>query len=939
MNLRSALVMAAVFFAAASSVFSQSWHQTQNLSANYYAVRQQFLDFWKDKKPQKGQGHSVFRRWEWHWQSRIMPDGSFPPSNIKEVEWNNYLASLPENKISTAANWTSMGPSSSNSGYNGIGRVNCVALHPTNSDILWIGAATGGVWKSSDGGASWAPLTDNLKVLSVTSIAVSPLDPNTIYIGTGDGNGNQEPSVGVLKSTDGGATWNTTGLTWNLTFYKYIRRIIVHPSSPDTVLVAASDGIYRTENGGANWKKVTVDDFFEIQFNPADPNIVYAASDDKFYKSTDIGATWAVSFEVPNSDRLSLAVTPANPAMVAAVSSSNETDNFGAFNGLYVSTDTGNTYELRSDFPNLLGWDTEGLSESGQGWYDLCIAISPTNPDLIFVGAVNLWKSEDGGYSWSLATHWYDPGDGTPVVHADKHALLWVGNTLFNGCDGGLYKTNNDGATWTDISSNLAISQMYRLGVSQSSNKVICGLQDNGTKLRGNTGVWTDELGGDGMECFIHPTNPNTMYGESQNGRINRSTNGGVDWTFIYDNLPGEPDGAWITPFVIDPNNSTTIYVGYNNVYKSTNQGNTWEQITPPDLNIIFDLQHIAVAPSSSDTIYISDGDQVFKTTDAGATWSTVTGNLPTANFLTYLSVDPSNANIVYVTFGGYTPNSKVFKTVNGGASWMNISTGLPNLPANCVIVQPNTGVLYLGMDVGVYRREPGAASWEIFNTGLPNVIVNELEIRKSTGKIFAATYGRGLWQSDLAPFVPSLSLNAVNLNFPAAGGQQTFGLTTNCNWSATNIPSWLTISPSSGAAGTFNVTVTAAANASLDSQAVVITFSGCNGQATQNLTVTQQGLSVGVEDLNGQSCNSVACIPNPASESASFLIQTDHSQTVHLDILTADGHVVVSWKNIALKAGENNIPWQLNDLPSGNYFFRCFFENEIESGRIVLMR
>ncbi len=940
MNLRSALLIAAVFFAAAQSVFSQSWHQTQDVSSNYYETRQRFLDFWKGKTPQKGQGHKVFKRWEWHWQSRIMPDGSFPPSNIKEIEWENYLSTLPEPQKNTAANWTSMGPNLSNSGYNGIGRLNCVAVHPTDNNTIWVGAATGGIWKSTDGGNSWLPLTDDLKVLSVTALAVDPLDPNTIYMGTGDANGSQEPSVGVLKSTDGGVTWSTTGLTWNLSNFKYIRQMIIHPNTPDTVLVAVSDGIYRTENGGTNWKKVTVDDFFDLKFNPVDPNIVYAASDDKLYKSADAGATWTTVFEVPNSDRLAIAVTPANPAMVAAVSSSDLTDFFGGFNGLYVSTDTGSFYELRSDFPNLLGWDTEGLSESGQGWYDLCIAVSPTNADLIFVGAVNLWKSEDGGFSWEIATHWnYGGPNDVPVTHADKHALNWVGNTLFNGCDGGLYKTDDEGATWTDLSDGLVISQMYRLGVSQSDNKVICGFQDNGTKLRSNFGGWTDELGGDGMECFIHPTNSNIMYGESQYGRINRTTNGGNDWTHIYDNVPDEPSGAWITPFVIDPNLNSTIYVGYNDLFKSTDQGDTWEAITPPDLGLIFDLQHIAVAPSSSDTIYISDGDRVFKTANAGAAWGTTTGNLPTANFLTYLSVDPSNANIAYVTFGGYTPNSKVFKTLNGGASWMNFSTGLPNLPANCVIVEPNTGVLYLGMDVGVFRREPGATSWELFKTGLPNVIVSELEIRKSTGKIFAATYGRGLWQSDLAPFVPSLSLNAVNLNFPAAGGEQTFGLTTNCAWSADSLPSWLTLSPSSGAAGTFNVTVTATENLSIDSQMVVITFLGCNGQATQNLTVTQQGLSVGVEDLDEKSCNSVVCVPNPVQESASFLIQTDRSQNVQLDILTADGRVVSSLKNISLKPGDNTIPWQLNDLPSGHYFFKCFFENETESGRIVLIR
>ena len=872
-----------------------------------------------------------------------MPDGSFPPSDITEVEWNKYLTTLPNTEHrGGAANWTSMGPSSSNSGYNGIGRVNCVTVDPTNSDNIWVGTPAGGLWKSTDGGTSWTTNTDNFTVMGVSAVVIDPTNTNVMYIGTGDGFAGDTRSRGVLKSTDGGETWNTTGLTWSSTSTLYIRYMAIHPTSPNIVLVAASNGIYRTTNGGTSWVKEAVSDFFDVKFNPADPNIIYAASNGRLYKSTNIGDTWTPVFTVPDSDRLAIAVTPANPAMVAAVSSSDATDSFGGFNGLYVSTDNGETYELKSDSPNLLNGSITGSGSSGQGWYDLCIAVSPVDADMIFVGGVNLWQSYDGGVSWLLATHWNYSNDappGTPVVHADKHALTWAGNTLFKGCDGGVYKTADFGASWTDISSNLTISQMYRLGVSQSDNKVITGLQDNGTKLRSNSGVWTDNIGGDGMECFIHPTNSNIMYGEWQYGNIRRSTNGGIYWEDIRENVPDQSSGAWITPFVMDPNNSSTIYVGYDEVYKSTDQGDTWESISS-NLGSIFDMRHIVVAPSSSNTIYASDADQVYRTTDGGNSWSNVTGNLPSFGTITYLTVDPGDANSIFVTFGGYSPLYKVYKSATGGSTWTSLSSTLPNFPANCILVQPNSGgVLYVGMDVGVYRREPGASSWELFNAGLPNVPVTELEIRHSTGKIRAATYGRGLWESDLAPLNPVLSINPTNFDFPAAGGALSLTLNTSCDWSVANIPAWLTVNPTSGSAGATAVTLTASTNNSIDSQSVVLTFSGCNGQVTQNVTVAQPGQTSSTNTPGKASSNSVVCVPNPASESAWFLIQTEQAQTVHLEIITADGRLVTSLKNVDINTGENTIPWQLRDLPTGEYLFRCFFEKEVVSGKVVVVR
>jgi len=787
-NLR-VLVALLLLAVSAPCLLAQNVYKAQLTESNFYTIRQQLNDYWQDQKREPGTGHSVYRRWEWFQEARLMPDGTFPPSNIKATEWNKYRALHPQKDDLSAANWSSLGPSSTFSGYNGIGRVNCIAVDPTNPNTLWVGTPAGGLWKSTNGGTSWSTNTDNFTVLGVSALVIDPLNPNIMYMGTGDGFSSDTRSIGVLKSTDGGVTWNTTGLTWFVTNAIYIRYMAIHPTSPNIVVVAASNGLYQTANGGESWTKVSTDDFYDVKFKPGNPNIVYAASDNRVYKSTNGGATFASALTITTSDRIGIAVTPADPEMIAVVSSSSASDDFGALKWFYVSNNSGTTFTLKSTSPNILGSAANGTSVKGQGWYDLCIAISPTNPNLIFVGGVNMWKSEDSGVTWSLLTHWRgsDAPAGTPVVHADKHALLWSGNTLLQGCDGGIYKTANNGVSWTDISSNLAISQMYRLGVSQSDNKVICGLQDNGTKLRSNAGAWTDNIGGDGMECFIHPTNANIMYGEFQYGEIRRSTNGGASWSNIYNNLPDDFTGSWVTPYLMDPTTPTTIYVGYNDVYKSANQGNSWTAIST-GLSPNSTLRFVVVAPVNSQIIYASDGYAIWKTTNGGANWSAVNGNLPNS-LITYLSVHPENADLVYVTFGGYTSGRKVYQSTSGGTNWTNISGSLPNLPANCVLVQPNSNsVLYVGMDVGVYRLEPGAQDWTLFNTGLPNVPVTELEIRHSTGKLRASTYGRGLWESDLEPLTNPCNAPA-NLSVTDIGPR----LAT-LNWDAVNTATKYTV-------------------------------------------------------------------------------------------------------------------------------------------------
>lgn len=742
-----------VLFLVFGSVLSaQPWlsNLKNEESPNFFEIQRAFNDFWAGKKVEKGKGIKTFRRWEWYWERRVDAQGNFPPAAAPMLAWQDYLRTQKDGgveKVLAPGNWTSLGPNTTDGGYEGVGRINCIAFHPTNTSTFWVGAASGGLWKTTNGGTTWTPMTDNQVVLGVSDIVIDNSNSNTMYLATGDGDAGDTYSVGVLKSTDGGTTWNTTGLLWSVSNFRVIRRMVQHNSNPSILLVASSAGIWRTTDAGANWTQVFSGSFYDLEKNPSDPNIIYASTGTRVYRSTDGGVNWTQTLLLSSAGRIALAVSPANSAFVGALAA--RSDNSG-YLGFYASTDSGANFTLKSSTPNLLGYSSTGSDTGGQGWYDLCVAADPTNANTIYVGGVNTWKSTNGGTSWTLNTMWYQI-TGVPTAHADKHSLFFQNNsTLFQTNDGGVYRTTNGGSTWTDISVGLAISQMYRLGVSQANSAVIAGLQDNGTKFRSNSGTWSDHIGGDGMECIIDPTTASVMYGELYNGEIYRTTNTGGSWTNISQNITGQPSGAWVTPYVLDPNNNMTIYAGYKDVYRSTNRGNSWTKISTNLVTGSNYIQSLAVAPSNSSVIYAASYAALFKTTNGGTSWSQLTAT-PITGSLTYIAIDPTDANKVWVVMSNYTSGQKVFSSTNGGTSWTNISGTLPNLPANCIVYQNGSnGGVYVGMDVGVYYRDNSLTDWVLFNGSLPNVVVSELEIQYATGKIKAATFGRGLWESDL---------------------------------------------------------------------------------------------------------------------------------------------------------------------------------------------
>lgn len=742
------LIIAIPFFST-----GQEWvEKMQDPNINFYEVQESFNKYWEGKKYEKGQGWKQFKRWEYFMEPRVYPTGKRPnPAQTwKEYEKfkDLYSAQKTKGKQNKAANWTSLGPSSWNTvSYNpGIGRINCVAVHPGNSNIIYVGAPSGGCWRSNDGGSSWAPLFDDQAVLGVSGIAIHPQNPDTIFVATGDGDGADTYSIGVLRSNDGGQTWITTGLNWTTSLYKKTSKIIIHPTQPDTMWVASSDGVYRTTDGGITWSQTLMATIKDIELKPNAPNTVYA-SGDAFYKSTNSGASFSqITTGVPSSssvNRLAIAVTPANSNYIYMLAG-DASD--GGFYGLYRSTNSGSSFSLRANTPNILTYDKTGSGSGGQSWYDLALEASTTNANVIYTGGINVWKSTDGGQNFNLKTHWYYPSSPYGYVHADIHNLQSIGNKLFCSSDGGVFTSTDGGNSWNDITTGIEITQFYRLGGSATnSGYILAGAQDNGCNLKNGT-QWTHVRGADGMECAIDYSNINNMYCSSQFGTIYKSTNGGGSFSSISGSIT--ESGGWVTPYLIDPNNPNTLFAGYENVWKSTNGGGTWFPIS--NFSGSSKIRALAVAPSNSNYIYAGFQGNLYKTTNGGSNWTYVSSGLPNSS-ITYITIHDNNPDVLWVSLSGFSAGQKVYLTTNGGSSWTNISGNLPNLPVNCITYEYGTqGGLYVGTDLGVYYTDSTLSNWQAYNTNLPNVIVEELEIHYNSGKIRAATHGRGIWESDI---------------------------------------------------------------------------------------------------------------------------------------------------------------------------------------------
>ncbi len=736
---------------------------SNNPNATFYEVVADFNNFWKDKTPEKGKGYKVFKRWEANMAPKVFPTGNMA---LTQTAYQNFLSwqktqTTGRGVLHRAAaptstgNWSELGPTGSPSGPSpysrtGAGRVNFLRFDPTNAATMYVGAADGGLWKSTNSGTSWTTNTDFLTVIGCSDLCINPTNTQIMYLATGDLEG-AKSSNGILKSTDGGTTWTTTSLVLAPSNYYRITKLLMDPTDPLTMLAATNGGIFKTTNGWATYSQPqTTGIFMDMEFKPGDPNTVYASGSTVF-KSTNKGGSWAqITSGLPAStgvQRIALGVTAGNAAYVYALVANNT--NYG-FLGLYRSTDSGTTFASRSTAPNILGYQADGLDSGGQGFYDLAISVSATDPENVITGGVNHWKSLNGGTTWTNLSFW-----AAGQVHADIHEIVYSpDNTTIYSCnDGGIFKTTN-GTAWTDISNNLAISQEVGLGLSSNdSNKIVIGTQDNGTSLK--TGAaWANIRGGDGGDCFIDPTDNNTVYSQYVYGDFARQTISPATSTTITTGLPTplNTNFDFYSPWKMDPVNSSRLYTGgANALYTSANKGTNWTALgTPSGTGRI---KGLAIAPSNTATIYCIKNDAISISTDSGVTFTNKTGALPVGlASLSNICISNTDANKVWVTFSGYSAGNKVFKSTNGGTTWTNVSTGLPNLSMNTIVYTNNTtnDAIYVGGEIGVYYMDNTTGSFANYMTNLPNTSVNDLEIYYPNLKLRAATYGRGTWESPL---------------------------------------------------------------------------------------------------------------------------------------------------------------------------------------------
>jgi len=672
-----------------------------------------------------------------------------------------------------AATWTSIGPKPTDLGstYVTAGRVNAIAIDPRDNNVVYIGAAEGGVWKTTDGGINWKPLTDNEASLASGAIAIDPTNPDTVYVGTGEENFASDSyyGAGILKSTNGGASWTNIVGPWVRTT---IGALAISPADSQILLASSRIGIYRSTDGAATWTQVMPGIGTSVVFDPTNGNIAYAAIGNVngsalngVFRSTDGGQTWkqltgSGSSALPTSNvgRIEIAIAPSTPTTLYVGISNSSTSSFGSLLGIYKTTDSGNTW-TNQNAPNI-------CASVGQCWYDMTIRVHPKNPDIVFAfGSLTMSRTLNGGSTWSSLNR---IGPNGVEIHVDEHYLAFTpdGTKLYVANDGGVYSTTSitDGANqvnWTELNDTLAITQFYPgLSIHPSNPNISYGgAQDNGTQRFGGTASWNNVTCGDGGFTAIDAAIPTIAYSACQDIAIRRTTNG-ANWLGSVYGIDQKDNTQFISPLVIDPSNSQILYFGTFRVWQSLDGAGKFLPASPDLSGGRSTIKTIAPAPGDPNTVYTGFANgKVFMTGNAlagpNSSWVDRSTGLPTRS-VTQIAVDPIDPATAYVTFSGFAlgvgVTGHVFKTTNGGQNWNDISGNLADIPADTLAIDPDIpDTLYLGTDAGVMVTTDGGASWSTLGNGLPRVVVTALVLHRKTRTLRAATHGRSMWDI-LAP-------------------------------------------------------------------------------------------------------------------------------------------------------------------------------------------
>jgi photosystem II stability/assembly factor-like uncharacterized protein len=739
-------------------------------------------------KPLTSKLESKMQPSDWFFMQRSYPDAK---PNIEA--YKNALASIQTHWKSSRQGvntpWTVEGPG--NIG----GRINCIAIHPNNPAIIFVGNTAGGIFKTTNTGASWYPVFDDQPYLAIACIEFDPLNPTVMYAGTGDPNISGFPFIGngVYKSIDGGESWQLSGLSNT----GIVTKIRIHPQNTSIIYAATMGipfernnerGLYKSTDGGNSWTQILFlnNDAGVIDFliNPANPDILYACGWNrirnnqesliagphcKLYRSTDGGQNWAAvagGFPQSGNSRIGLVNSSLNPNTVfAVVVDSASLD----LKGIYKSNDAGinwSSIDVSGLNPGVLGFF---------GWYFGKIAVNPQNDNEIYLLGVDLWKTTNSGQSWQIgAPDWF-----TYDVHADKHDLKFVNaSSFYLATDGGLYFNPNLGMNYTDAE-NIPNTQFYRVAANPHQPSVYYGgAQDNGT-TGGNAAIfvqWQRIFGGDGFQTVFHPTLPDCFYAETQNGGIYGTDDGGVFWFDATDGIDGSDRRNWDMPYIMSKHNPDVMYAGTYRIYKSTSGIYPFYQPVSIDLTdgVVFGerfhtISTIAESPVSANRLYAGTSDaNVWTSPNAGQTWVNITGNLPN-RYVTHITCSPFDANTAYVSHSGYRDNDntpRIHKTTNAGQNWISISGNLPNLAINNMLVHPlNEQVIFVATDGGVYATFDGGTQWDRLGVDMPVIPVYDIELNIFNNKLLAGTFARSMMSFPLdsvQQLITSISKNQL---------------------------------------------------------------------------------------------------------------------------------------------------------------------------------
>lgn len=674
---------------------------------------------------------NAFNRERWFYEQRMYPNNYIPENAYENA---NKQKEILKNKngffLGKDVNWVSIGPTPGfYFSYGNISsRVTSVKFDPRNPDIIYIGAAFGGIWKSTNGGQNWNSKTDFEASLSTGSIAIdATTKTSVIYYGTGEATYSSVSYYGrgLLKSTNGGESWVNyrTGLPTST----YFSRLIIRPGHNTELLAAlGNSGIYRSTNSGQSWAQVRSGRCDDVLFSITGDTAYAIGSGQNMRISTDGGATFPteIGTGLVLGTRNHFAYCKSAPDIFyASVYNSSGTVS------VFKSTDKGLNFTQLVPSNNFSG---------GQAWYDFYLHVSPYNPDVAFVGTLTIFRTTDGGASFQTVSG---------GVHVDQHNMDFHPtdpNKIFCVNDGGVWKSDDLGNTWINLNTNLTLTQFYRMTSNPiNSFHLLGGTQDNGTQQTTGTLNWTAAYGGDGGEVCFGSKDQNYILGETQNNGVFRSTDKGLTWSGATSGLSGS--GSWVAPIMSHPDSVGIFYTARQQVFKTTNNAASWFAISTGTSGTI---REMAISRSKATSMYASSGSSLYYSSDGGFNYKLVSSGMPNRT-ITGVYFHPDSSKVAVVCFSGFGAG-KVYKTTDEGTTWINISGDLPDVPINDVLIYypggPTSNYL-VATDVGVFMTSNFGANWSELANGLPNTVAMHLDYNESSGKIRIGTHGRGTWE------------------------------------------------------------------------------------------------------------------------------------------------------------------------------------------------